>query len=209
MKDDRDLPLKGIREEYSSERYSCIAKTIVLPLASEIRSRILSADNMLSCVSEGPLLFVVLLPDIDDTLNMSTKSIDYDGDCEDYNDLGTDSSSDEESFYVGRSRLASYRSVDDFTDDETTMDSESFNLAALKWEHSPRKTVEPDLCEDDKIKSNEFRFPAEIGSPALKAQKDLRTIKNGKSRRLKRKANVRIGYTHRKRTRSNALAQSR
>ena len=141
MKDDRDLPLKSIRDEYLSEKNFHIAKTYI-PLQNEIKSRILATDNvLLSCISQDPLQFVVMSHDIDETLNMSIKSADYDGDCEDYNDLLSDSSLDEESFYVGRTRLSSFRSMDEFSDDETTMDADSFN--APKYEPSPGESFTP------------------------------------------------------------------
>ena len=72
--------------------------------------------------------------DFDETFNLSIKSVDYDGDSED--SLDSENYFDE-SFSVGRSRLSSYHSVEEFSDDETTMDADmhfvqnrqpSFNL---------------------------------------------------------------------------------
>ena len=53
----------------------------------------------------------------DDTFNVSTRSVDYDGDSEDCGDA-MDSSSDEGSFCVGRSCYASYLSMDEFSDND-------------------------------------------------------------------------------------------
>lgn len=121
MKDDRNLPLESIRERYSNDRNMRVAKLDALT-DGELKSRILSADSSLSCASQEPLHFVVVPLDFDETFNFSIKSVDYDGDSE----ASLDSESDfDESFCVGRNRLSSYHSVEEFSDDETTMDAEA------------------------------------------------------------------------------------
>lgn len=139
MKDDRGLPLESIKVRYRSQRMHCIAS---LPLQDEntLKSRILSTDSTLSCASQEPLQFVVLSNDVDETLNTSIKSVDYDGDSE----CEVDSESDfDESFCVGRSRLSSYHSVEEFSDDETTMDASSFNFRDPDNSLPPKESFTP------------------------------------------------------------------
>lgn len=180
---------------------------------------------MLSCISQDPLMFVVVPPEIDDTLNISTKSIDYDGDCEDYNDMNTDSSSDEESFYVGRSRLSSYRSVDEFSDDETTMDTEAFNRAAYKNTGKPKevhaegsflglipKHIDSDDEEENKYINHTFKYSVEVNSNVYSVNNNKLPPPNPvKRRRLKRKHqhHLRSAHPYRKRTRSMSREYSR
>ena len=124
MKDDRGLPLESIKALYRGERYHSIAN---LPAADEntIKSRILGTDSSLSCVSTEPLHFDHVSTEVDETFNTSIKSIDYYGDSE----CEMDSESDfDESFCVGRNRYSSYHSVDEFSDDETTMDANSLHF---------------------------------------------------------------------------------
>ncbi|XP_057311775.1 cyclin-F-like isoform X2 [Hydractinia symbiolongicarpus] len=135
VKDDRDLPLRSIKEEYLSPKHSNIAN-LTFPQQLQLKSRILAADCTLSCVSEDPLQFVVMSLDIDETFNASVRSIDYYGDYEDFLDHVSDSSCDEESFCVGRTQISSFRSVDEFSDDETTMDAESLNYGSSRLNQS-------------------------------------------------------------------------
>jgi len=121
MRDDRDLPLESIKNRYLSDQMSCVASMTILT-EDELQHVIVSSDDTLSCISNEPLYFTVIA-EIDDTLNVSVKSIDYYGDCEYDN---ANSSFEDQSFCVGRSRFSSYHSVDDFSDDETTMDADSF-----------------------------------------------------------------------------------
>lgn len=135
MKDDRNLPLESIKERYSNERNMSVAKLDVL-IESELKSRILSAESTLSCTSQEPLHFVVVsLLEFDETFNLSIKSVDYDGDSE----ASLDSESEfDESFCVGRNRLSSYHSVEEFSDDETTMDAGAhFNQRRPKENFTP------------------------------------------------------------------------
>lgn len=124
MKDDRGLPLESIKALYRGERYHSVAN---IPPQDEntIKSRILAADSSLSCISTEPLQFDIVSAEVDETFNTSIKSVDYYGDSE----CEMDSESDfDESFCVGRNRLSSYHSVDEFSDDETTMDANSLHF---------------------------------------------------------------------------------
>lgn len=124
MKDDRGLPLESIKALYRGEKYHSVAN---IPPQDEntIKSRILAADSALSCVSTEPLQFDIVSAEVDETFNTSIKSVDYYGDSE----CEMDSDSDfDESFCVGRNRLSSYHSVEEFSDDETTMDANSLHF---------------------------------------------------------------------------------
>jgi len=124
MKDDRGLPLESIKALYRGERFHAVAN---IPPQDEntIKSRILAADSSLSCISTEPLQFDIVSTEVDETFNTSIKSVDYYGDSE----CEMDSDSDfDESFCVGRNRLSSYHSVEEFSDDETTMDANSLHF---------------------------------------------------------------------------------
>ena len=124
MKDDRGLPLESIKALYRGERFHSIAN---MPQLEEntIKSRILAADSELSCISTEPLQFDIMSTEVDETFNTSIKSVDYYGDSE----CEMDSESDfDGSFCVGRNRLSSYHSVEEFSDDETTMDANSMHF---------------------------------------------------------------------------------
>ena len=141
MKDDRNLPLESIKVRYATERYYAVSSMNVAS-ESEIKSRIMSLDGALSCVSQEPLHFDIVsaVVDVDETLNLSIKSVDYDGDSEESLDSENDELDD--SFCVGRTRYASYHSVDEFSDDETTMDSESLRFNASGAHHLPEFSKE-------------------------------------------------------------------
>ena len=124
MKDDRGLPLESIKALYRGERFHAVAN-IPPQDESTIKSRILAADSSLSCISTEPLQFDIVSTEVDETFNTSIKSVDYYGDSE----CEMDSDSDfDESFCVGRNRLSSYHSVEEFSDDETTMDANSLHF---------------------------------------------------------------------------------
>jgi hypothetical protein len=147
MKDDRNLPLESIKIRYSRDRYSAVSSMSVLSEA-EIKSRVLLLDDALSCVSQEPLQFDIVsavVTDVDETLNLSIKSVDYDGDSEESLDSENDELDD--SFCVGRTRYSSYHSVDEFSDDETTMDSESlrFNASGVHLPEFSKESFTPIL----------------------------------------------------------------
>ncbi|XP_012556234.1 cyclin-F isoform X1 [Hydra vulgaris] len=127
IKDDRDLPLKSIKDEYCSEKYDCIAK-IVVAQPCEIKHRILAADSNLTCISQDPFQFDII--SMDETLNLSIKSIDYDGDCDEDSDAFSESF--EETFCVGRTKSLSF--VEEFSDDETMdADTKIFNKSMVEY----------------------------------------------------------------------------
>ena len=109
----------------------CNVAQIDIPSQDEVKNRLLETDNSLSCVSNDPLQFTVVSTEVDDTLNVSVKSMDYYGDNEDECE-GWNSSFEEESFCVGRNHLSAYHSMDEFSDDETTMDSFSVDQSLNK-----------------------------------------------------------------------------
>ena len=127
-RDGQDQPLSGIRDKYSLEVNMKVAQVVIIPTTSELKERILLFDDMLSPVAEEPLKFVRNTP-MDDTFNasmLSTKSYDYDGDCEDCSSASF--LSEEDGFALNRSFLsASYKY--DFTVDESRdgVDEDAFN----------------------------------------------------------------------------------
>lgn len=155
MKDDRNLPLESIRERYSKERNMVVAKLDSLS-ESEMKSRILAVDSSFVCASQEPLHFVVVSLEFDETFNVSIKSVDYDGDSE--ASLDDSESEFDESFSVGRNRLSSFHSVEEFSDDETTMGADAhFNQNNPKLNVFPKENFTPIFHHRDvKNESNMF-----------------------------------------------------
>ena len=202
IKDDRDLPLKSIRDEYSSEKYDCIAK-FVIAQPSEIKSRILATDGNLTCISQDPFQFDII--SMDETLNLSIKSVDYDGDCDEDSDALSDSF-EEESFCVGRTKSLSF--VEEYSDDET-MDSDTktfnkstpgcenytpiFNNAAGRITHFENKWLSEDSFDKDSYnfesehKENLYFFPEQTANKPSADVKCLVSKSAPRKRLIKRK----------------------
>jgi len=190
--DDRDIPLKSIKEEFSSDTRFRVA-TLKVPDVQQVSDAILIAANesvvSLSISSLQPLTFVPVLPaceeshkqvrvEPDDTFNVSTRSVDYDGDSEDCGDA-MDSSSDEGSFCVGRSCYASYLSMDEFSDndDETQTKTGQISFNDFGLDKSIHESFHENLTPmlptiSDKIALNLSNTADGFGKTRSKQSKD-------------------------------------